>query len=87
MISHLVLWSEEATDPAGLPAGVSHEHPRFNTHPSPGPVLTSRVFIMTAGLHPPTGSRTAPLHEVEHFSARDNPKVRILSLVTGGMTD
>ena len=72
---HLIVRSEEATDPAGLPAGVSHEHPRGDTHPPPGPVLTPRVFIMTPGLHPPTGLGAAPLHEVEHVSARDFPDV------------
>ena len=79
---HLVLRSEEATDATGLPAGVSHEHPRGDTHPPPGPVLTPRMFIMTPGLHPPTGLGAAPLHEVEHVSAVNLPVVRVVILIT-----
>ena len=81
-VSHRVLRSEEATDAAGLPAGVSHEGARGDTHPPPGPVLTPRVFIMTAGLHPATGPGTAPLHQVEHVSAVNFPKGKVVILVT-----
>ena len=77
-VSHRVLRSEEATDAAGLPAGVSHEGPRGDTHPPPGPVLTPRVFIMTAGLHPATGPGTAPLHQVEHLPAGNLGKLILL---------
>ena len=80
-VSHRVLRSEEATDAAGLPAGVSHEGARGDTHPPPGPVLTPRVFIMTPGLHPPTGLGAAPLHEVEHVSAVNLAKGTVLILV------
>ena len=43
-----------------------------------GPVLTPRVFIMTTGLHPPTGLGTAPLHKVEHVSAENLGKFLLL---------
>ena len=36
---------------------------------------------MTAGLHPPTGLGTTPLHEVEHVSAVYIPVVRVVILV------
>ena len=57
---------------------MSHEGARGDTHPPPGPVLTPRVFIMTAGLHPPTGLGTAPLHKVEHLSVENLGKFLLL---------
>ena len=36
---------------------------------------------MTTGLHPPTGLGTAPLHEVEHVSAENLSKGKVVILV------
>ena len=61
--------SKEATDPTALPAGVSHEQTSRGTHPQSRPLGTARMFVMTTRLHPATGPRTGPLHEVEHVPA------------------
>ena len=67
--------SKEATDPTALPAGVSHEQTSRGTHPQSRPLGTARMFVMTTRLHPATGPRTGPLHEVKHVPAGHSPIV------------
>ena len=80
---------EEATDPAALPAGVSHEGgvgPDIDsTETTPGPLWAPRVLVMTPGLHPATGVGAGLLHQVEHLPAED--RILYVPLVLFIVTD
>ena len=81
--TYLVVGSKEATDPTALPAGVSHEQTSPGTHPQPRPLGTTRMLVMTTRLHPATGPRTGPLHEVEHVPAGYSPVPEVSVQATG----